>query len=176
MKYILVAFLFVSAFSCIKESKNTSQKTKIINFYMNQTEETKHINTENKSAYILSGGYPFGKTLQAKNIYVAKMDSNKNIIYEFRTLHSNSVLFMSGNNINNSSFPYYLNIFDKNKCKSFFIGDYIINENTYINDIDSIYLKNKEKSSFLCCSSEKMDWKYTGARNIIIDSCQSSLD
>ena len=54
------------------------------------TQNLTHKFSGNTPAYIFSGGYPFGRTLQPKNIYVAKIDSNENIIYEFRTVKANS--------------------------------------------------------------------------------------
>jgi len=168
MKYTLIILVFFFAFSCSKEIKNTTQKKiRVIDFYFNHT----YIDKKNKSRYIFSEGYPFGVTLQPKNIYIAKIDSNENVIYEFRTLNSNRLLSLRGDTINNNLFPYYMNIFNGDKCNSFFVGDYTIDGYTYIDDIDSIYLNNKGKFTPLCCNSKKEDWEHTGAKIMTVDSC-----
>ncbi len=53
-------------------------------------DEIKYITPDSNYVYILSGGHPFGRTMQPKNIYVGKIDRDGNLLYEFRTREANT--------------------------------------------------------------------------------------
>lgn len=154
-------------FSCANRVENKQQKENIMEIYRNNLHK-KYSSPNSIYMYVFSGNFPFETSAEPKRIYVAKIDSNENIVYELRPRESPWYI----DSIRITKYPYYLNIPTDGLTKSYFISEFLIDENTNISDLENIYLKYKDKESKLCCDTKKKDWKYYGYQDIYIDSCQ----
>jgi hypothetical protein len=173
MTYYYLLFSIFSFF--VLNQKDDTLICDLYKRYRNTEGYIKHEQNNKESFYILSGLYPFGDTSEPKNIYAAKVDKQGNTIYEIRTINTNAVHFFNfgeqHRNVNNK-FVYYINIRKDKILKSYYIGNFLIDKQTNLSDIENIYLKYKDIVSENCSTSSIHDWKKLGLNPIEIVNCK----